>query len=180
MASNGAVSEGDLSFADALSLLQGLSLQHGFYTLFMDHARLLSNLSELEGSGGDHIPMYEHALGHPQGTITSDSLSMLYAALALGGLRTGPMSERYAYIDQLFQTSKQLLDMYTGRSSFDVAAALFLQHLFAVTTSSTNHGKSIVSQAVQACHELKLNRFNEERTTIRGTWLYLLVYMADV
>ena len=89
------------------------------------------------------------------------------------------MSERHAYIDQLFQTSKQLLSMHTGRSSFEVAATLFLQHLFAIITSSTNHGKSIIGQAVQACHELKLNRFNEEKTTRSGTWLYLLVYMAD-
>jgi hypothetical protein len=179
IASNEAASESDLSFADASSLLQGLSFHHGLETLFMDHTRLLSNLSELQSSDGSHIPMYEHALD-PQGTIPFDSLSMLYAALALGGLRTSSMSERHAYIDELFQTSKQLLGMHTGRSSFDVAAALFLQHLFAVITSSTNHGKSIVSQAVQACHELKLNRFNEERTTMRGTWLYLLVYMADV
>ena len=182
--SNEAASGSNVSFADALYLLRGQSYHHSVETLFMDHTRLLSHLSELQRSDesntdASYLPMYEHTL-NPQEHVPFDSLSMLYAALALSGLRTGSIPQRHAYIDQLFETSNQLLNMHIGQSSFDVAAALFMQHLFAVMTSSTNHGKSFVSQAVQACHELKLNRFNTESTTMKGTWLYLLVYMADV
>ena len=43
IASNEAASRSDLSFADASSLLQGLSFHHCLETLYMDHTRLLAN-----------------------------------------------------------------------------------------------------------------------------------------
>lgn len=179
MAPNDSSGAAVISYKDASSLLQGMQKSIGLENLAVDNSNLVSILNQVQCSNHSHLPIREAAFDC-RNSVPLDSLSLLYAALALCSLRADPKFGSRTYTHQLFETSKQLLGIHTGQASIEVAATLFLLHLIVITTGSTNQGKTFIGQAVQACHELKLNRFKKDSTTIRGTWLYLLVYMADV
>lgn len=165
-------------FTDALALLRQMLISGGLANLIIDSSELLSTFYQIQSSNHKYLPMHETAYGLGE-MVPLDWVGLLYAILAFCCLTTHPNSRTNTRIHELLKTSKQLLDTYTGQVSLEVATALFLLHLVVIAIGSTNHAKSLIGQTVQACHELKLNRLRKDKTTSRGTWLYLLVYMAD-
>jgi hypothetical protein len=105
-----------------------------------------------------------------------DSMLMLFSALAVGAYYKGAAD----LAETLFKRSTAELSTFMGKSTYDIAVALFLQQAFAVGTGPTNQAKSIAAHATAVARELGLNRFSKQKTTLERAWLFVLIYFADM
>lgn len=104
--------------------------------------------------------------------LPADSIALVFAAIAFGAVATNRLDHGKSY----FSISTETLKHFVGQPTMDLCLALFLQHVFAIRTGTSNYAQGIIAQVIQVGHELGLHRGDHG---IRGLQLYLLIYMAD-
>ena len=105
-----------------------------------------------------------------------DSLAFLFASLAMGCvLRCHDFDAAHSF----FNISTDLLEEYTEQSSLDLVSAYFMLHLFILRTGSSNRAKGIILQAIQAAHDLGIQKGARSSHGLQHIRLYLLLYFAD-
>jgi hypothetical protein len=117
------------------------------------------------------------SVGQQRGScLPVDTMLMLFSALAVGAYYDGAAD----LAETLFKRSTAELSTFMGKSTYDIAVALYLQQAFAVGTGPTNQAKAIAAHTTTVAWELGLNRFSKQHTTPERAWLFVLIYFADM
>jgi hypothetical protein len=108
--------------------------------------------------------------------IPLDHLALAFATLALGDFPNLVDAELVAFLD----LSMCCTENYAGKSTFELAITLLIQHACILRTATSNRSRALIIHAVQVAHDLGINRGALlTNTPLQASKFYLLLYFAD-
>ena len=119
-----------------------------------------------------------------------DDLALAFAALAFAALPFAPLAfsalTSEAFNDNNVEVPLAFLELsmksaedYVGPPTLNLVLASFLQHICVLRTGTSNRCRALIAQAVQAAHDIGINRSRPSHNPLQTARLYLALYFTD-
>jgi hypothetical protein len=109
-----------------------------------------------------------------------DGLALAFAALAFSALIYKAFNESNFEVPLAFlELSMKTAEDYVGPPTLNLVLASFLQHICVLRTGTSNRCRALIAQAVQAAHDIGINRCGSSHNPLHTARLYLALYFTD-
>lgn len=104
-----------------------------------------------------------------------DDLALAFAALTFEAFTESNNEVPLAF----HKLSMKSADDYVGPPTLNLALANFLQHIFVLRIGTSNRSRALAMQAVQAAHDVGINKCCSSHNSLQTARLYLALYFTD-
>lgn len=108
-------------------------------------------------------------------TARLDDLALAFATLTFGGFMENNADVSLAFLE----LSMKAAEGYVGQPTLNLALAIFLQHVCVLRIGTSNRSRALIAQAIQAAHDIGINRRGRSNSPLQTARLYLVLYFMD-